>query len=411
MGILNTSVSGMTADSNWLSSISQNVANSNTTGYKDVETQFTALVDEIAGSAQPGQGVVTSLMSLNSVQGSVVSTQTSTDLAVQGSGFFIVSDSTGATFLTRNGSFVPDASGNLVNSDGNYLMGYDAQNGGQVTNSLTGLQKVNVTNAQLAATPTTSGKLVANLPSTASVVSGTLPSANSASSTYTDETSMVAYDSLGGTHTLDVYLSKTGSNAWEIDVYDHSAAASGGGFPYSSGPLATTTLSFNGTTGSLTSGSPLSIAVPGGATMSLDLSGMTQLASAFSVTSASANGNASATLASTSFGANGQLTFAYSNGTTQPGYDIPLGSVASPDNLTTLSNGRLLAQAKSGAISVGLPGTGGLGQLVPSSLESSTVDLATELTDMIQAQSSYEANSKAFQTGTNIFDVLNHLTP
>lgn len=94
----------------------------------------------------------------------------------------------------------------------------------------------------------------------------------------------------------------------------------------------------------------------------------------------------------------------------QVAYQIPLGNVPSPDNLTTLNGGVLSANSQSGQVTLGAPGSGGLGSLVPSALESSTVDLATELTDMIQAQSAYEANSKVFQTGANIFDVLNHLT-
>ena len=91
MTILNTSVSGMLADSNWLSSISQNVANANTTGYKDLETDFSTLVDQASSNATGG-GVTTSIRSLNDVQGNLVSTTTTTDLAVQGSGFFVVSD-------------------------------------------------------------------------------------------------------------------------------------------------------------------------------------------------------------------------------------------------------------------------------------------------------------------------------
>jgi flagellar hook protein FlgE len=123
MCILNTSVSGMLADSNWLASISQNVANANTTGYKNVDTDFSSLVDQIAGGDADFGGVATSQVSLNSLQGNVVATSTPTDLAVQGAGFFVVSNSSGELFLTRNGSFTPDASGNLVNSSGYYLMG------------------------------------------------------------------------------------------------------------------------------------------------------------------------------------------------------------------------------------------------------------------------------------------------
>ncbi len=209
MSILNTSVSGMQANSNWLSTISQNVANSNTTGYKNVETAFSSLVDQIADGSQDFGGVSTRAVSLNGLQGNVISTSTSTDLAVQGSGFFVVSDSSGTTYLTRNGSFTPDASGNLVNSAGYYLMAANVQNGVSplAANSLSGLQKVNVVNAGQTATATTSASLTANLPSTASpVAAANLPSTNSAGSTYTAATSLVVYDNLGGSHTINTLL-------------------------------------------------------------------------------------------------------------------------------------------------------------------------------------------------------------
>src|SRR5208337_3057197 len=281
MTILNTSVSGMLADSNWLSSISQNVANANTTGYKNQETDFSTVVDAVSNTT-PGGGVMTSLRSLNALQGNIVSSATSTNLAVQGAGYFVVSDSSGALYLTRNGSFVADASGNLVNSAGYYLMGSNVQSGSAPSaNALSSLQKVNVASSGETATPTTAASIAANLPANATpVAAANLPSVNSASSTYTDQTSLVVYDDLGGAHTINLYLSNTGSNTWEGDASD---AAAGGGFPYSSGPLATSTLTFAPTNGTLSSGSPLSIPVPGGLTASLDLSKTTQLAAAFSV--------------------------------------------------------------------------------------------------------------------------------
>jgi flagellar hook protein FlgE len=410
MTILNTSVSGMLADSNWLSSISQNVANANTTGYKNAETEFSTLVDQVS-TAAAGGGVMTTTRNLNTLQGNVVSSSTATDLAVQGSGFFVVSDSSGATYLTRNGSFVPDASGNLVNSAGYYLMGTDIQSGSSPpANALSTLQKVNVNSAGETATPTTSASIAANLPSTATpIAAADLPSANSASSTYTDMTSLVVYDNLGGAHTINLYLSNTGANTWEVDAFDASKAATGGGFPYSSGPLATATLTFDPTTGSLSSGSPLTIPVPDGQTMSLDLSNLTQLAASFSVSSATANGNAPASLQGVSIAANGTLSFDYTNGASIAAYDIPLANVASPDNLTSVNGNAFTANAASGPVYLGTANAGSFGAIDSSSLESSTVDLATELTDMIQAQSAYEANSKVFQTGANILDVLNGL--
>ena len=414
MSILNTSVSGMQANSNWLSTISQNVANSNTTGYKNVETDFSSLVDQIADGDQSFGGVSTRAVSLNALQGNVVSTSTATDLAVQGSGFFVVSDSSGTLYLTRNGSFTPDASGNLVNSAGYYLMAQNVQNGASplAANSLTGLEKVNVVNAGQTATATTAGSLTANLPSTASsVASANLPSTNSASSTYTDATSLVVYDNLGGSHTINIYFTNTGSNTWEVDAYDAADASANAGFPYSSGPLATQTLTFNPTTGALSSGSPLSFTVPNGQTMTLDLSNMTQLAAGFSVTAATANGNAPSGISGVSISTSGSVMFNYANGTSSAAYDIPLANVVSPDNLASVNGSAYLPTAASGPVYLGTAGGAGFGEIEASSLESSTVDLATELTDMIQAQSAYEANSKVFQTGANILDVLNGLKP
>ena len=412
MTILNTSVSGMLADSNWLSSISQNVANASTTGYKNQETDFSTVVDSVSSTA-PGGGVMTSVRSLNALQGNIVSSATSTNLAVQGSGFFVVSDSSGAMYLTRNGSFVADASGNLVNSAGYYLMGSNIQSGSAPpANALSSLQKVNVASSGEIASPTTSASIAANLPSTATpVAAANLPSTNSASSTYTAQTSLVVYDNLGGAHTINLYLANTGANTWEVDAFDASKAAAGGGFPYSSGPLATGTLTFDATNGTLSSGSTLSIAVPGGQTMSLDLSKMTQLAAGFSVSSATANGSAPASLQGVSIASDGTMSFNYSNGASIAAYDIPLANVASPDSLTSVNGNAFAANASSGPVFLGSPGAGSFGSINSSSLENSTVDLATELTDMIQAQSSYEANSKVFQTGAKILDVLNGLQP
>jgi flagellar hook protein FlgE len=398
MSILNTSVSGMQGNSNWLSTISQNVANANTSGYKNVETEFSSLVDQIdKGNADFG-GVSTRQVSLNGLQGNVVSTSTMTDLAVQGAGFFVVSDSSGTMYLTRNGSFTPDASGNLVNSAGYYLMAANVQNGVSplAANSLTDLQKVNVVNAGQTATP---------------VALANLPSANSASSTYTEATSLVVYDNLGASHTVNLYYTNTGSNTWEVDAFDASKASPGGGFPYSSGPLATQTLNFNPTTGALSSSSPLSLTVPNGQPMNLDLSNTTQLAAGFNVTAATANGMAPSGISGVSISTNGSLTFNYANGTSNVTYDIPLANVVSPDNLASVNGGAYLQTSASGPVFLGTAGGAGFGKIEDSSLESSTVDLATELTDMIQAQSAYEANSKVFQTGADILDVLNGLKP
>ena len=433
MSMMGTATSGMLADSNWLSTISQNVANANTTGYKNAETEFSAVVDQVGSSSSAGGGVDTSVRSLNSLQGSVVGTTTTTDLAVQGDGYFVVSDSSGDLFLTRNGSFVPDANGDLVNSAGYYLMGYNVQSGqaAGASNSLSGMQKVNTIASGEKATASTTGTFSVNLDAEATAVTtaADLPSANASGATYTSETSLVTYDSLGGAQTVNVYMtnegynSTTGSDTWEITTYNAADAATTGGFPYTSGPLATATLNFDPSSGALTSvvqtvptadagtstTGAFTIPVPNGESMTLDMSSTTQLESAFSVNASNVNGNAPSSLQGITISQSGVLSFEYSNGETTPGYDIPLATVASEDNLTAVNGDAFQANETSGSVRVATAGTGGLGKVVSSSLESSTVDLATELTAMIEAQSSYQANSKVFQAGADILDILNNL--
>ncbi len=269
MSILNTSVSGMSADQNWLSSISQNIANANTTGYKDLDTDFSTMVDQASGGGTAqGAGVQTNSVSLNALQGSVVSTQTTTNLAVQGAGFFIVSDSAGNLYLTRNGSFVPDSSGNLVNGAGYYLMADNVQEGQSASsNSLSSLQRVNVESAGLTAEATTSGSLAVNLPST------------DTTTTTPEQTSLVVYNSLGAAQTVDLKFTNAGANAWTVDASVNGTSVGSQDLTFTNGALPSgATLTLNDT---LT-----------GSTIPIDLSNTTQLATGFKVTSATANGSA-----------------------------------------------------------------------------------------------------------------------
>ncbi|HLH47957.1 MAG TPA: flagellar hook protein FlgE [Roseiarcus sp.] len=393
MSIMGAAVSGMNADTTWLASISQNIANANTTGYKNNQTSFEALVDQTSAASYDAAGVSTHTISLNSMQGIVVGGQSAvTDLAVQGNGFFVVSNSAGDTFLTRDGSFVPDASGNLVNSAGYYLMGYNIQNGPATitANSLTGTQVVNVDKAGEQATPSSTGTFAANLPSASAVGQ-------------TETTDLVAYDNLGSAQNLAMTFANNGGNSWQLTVTD------------STGATTTTNLTFNPNTGKLTSlgggGTTLNVNVPNGQTVALDLSGMTQLAAGYSVNTANVNGNAPSSVTGVTIGNDGTLSFQFANGQTIAGYQIPLASVASPDNLTSVSGNAYQANFASGTVKIGTAGQAGFGTIQSSSLESSTVDLATELTEMINAQSAYEANSKSFQTGATLLDVLNNLKP
>lgn len=419
-GTMITSASGMQAQADRLGTVADNISNSSTTGYKNSSAEFSSMVLESKDSLQFGGSQYTSGMVQTHVrhavsrQGTFDYTTSATDLAVNGPGFFVVSGPAGQTFLTRAGAFVKDSNGDLVNSAGFKLMGYRLAGGAAsgVANGTGGLQTVNIGTLALEASASTKGALAVNLPSNAgTVASANLPSANAASAQYTAKTSLVAYDNLGNQVTLDCYASKTAANTWEIAVFDQSKAASGGGFPYSSGPLTTTTLTFDAASGKLASSSPttLSIAVPNGATLKIDLAQTSQLATDFSVQSAIVNGNAPSTIDHVEISDTGVLSAVYKNGAKVPTYQIPLANVVSPDNLQPMAGTVFATTANSGAVQIATPGSPTQGSIVSSALEKSTVDVASELTSMIEAQRTYSANSKVFQTSTELLDVLVNL--
>ena len=160
-GVMRTGVSGMSAQSNKLSTVSDNIANVNTTGYKRASTEFSSLILKSGSGNYDSGAVETSVRYAISDAGNYHFTTSTTDLAVQGNGFFVVQDPNGNSFLTRAGAFVPDSTGNLVNSAGFQLMGYNIANGATPTvaaNGFGGLQVINVNQLALQAAPSTKAR-------------------------------------------------------------------------------------------------------------------------------------------------------------------------------------------------------------------------------------------------------------
>ena len=417
-GTLNTAVSGMTAQATYLSAISDNIANSSTTAYKQATTDFETELDNQNVGTYTSGGVSSKVTYGVSTQGTLTTTTSSTDLAISGSGFFGVKDAiSGTTALTRAGSVVENSSGNLVNTAGYELQGYKLTGNSTDTSSDTAanLTPVNVSSEQLSATPSTTGSMTFNVESSAAAVTGDTPASNASDASYTSKTSLTAYDDLGNAVTLDLYLTKTGDNTWEATTYNAADAASGGGFPYSSSPLSSQTLSYNGATGALASvdGSTtplnLSIPVPNGATLTVNVGDTTQLASSFAASNTAIDGNAPSSLSSVSIAADGTVSAVYANGTTKAVYKIPVATVESPDSLTSISGNAYTTNLQSGDMTLTTAGTGGSGTIAEDSLESSTVDLATELTAMISAQRAYEANSKVLQASSDLLKTVDQL--
>jgi flagellar hook protein FlgE len=442
---MKTAVSGMNAQANRLSTVSDNIANANTTGYKAVSTAFSSLVlPSTAGNYNSG-GVQTSVRQSVSAQGDMTYTTSGTDLAISGDGFFIAQSPDGIPVLTRAGDFTPDKNGNLVNAAGFTLMGYPYTSGSPavVVNGFAGLVPINVNQSGLTAIESTAATFKGNLDSDMPVVAAAdLPSAGTGGAdpgvdadgkSNTFKTSMVVYDKLGAQVQYDLYFTKsagataTTSGEWDVAVYRHDAAATGSSpFPYSSAPPAipgdalvgSGTMAFdqsgnlitdptNPDAGTITSDLPLTDNVSN-LGIDLDLSQFTQKASANSGTG-TPNGQPASQVTGVTIDKDGTVFANYDEGNPKAIYRIPLATVASPDELTLLSGNVYQANGRSGVTVTGFPQTSGLGSIQSGALEGSNVDLAGELTEMIESQRSYTANSKVFQTGTNIMDVLVNL--
>ncbi|WP_295807366.1 flagellar hook protein FlgE [uncultured Nitratireductor sp.] len=424
-GMMRTGVSGMAAQSNRLSTVADNIANSSTNGYKRAKAEFSSLVLPSSGGSYNSGGVTTSIRYEISKSGPLQYTTSGTDLAIEGGGFFVVEGSNGQPFLTRAGSFVPNSQGELVNAAGYKLMGYSYANGNPAVtaNGFAGLETVSIAQSDLIATPSANGSVTGNLPADAEVVTAPTPGSNDPNAEFTKKTSVVVYDTLGNKRLMDVYMTKTAAGGppptttWEVAVFDReNADPASGSFPYASSaespsPLSTTTLVFDAN-GELTGGTPsMTFDVPPasvGQSFTLDMSSLTQLASDFDV-KAEVDGNAPSAIDSVEIAEDGTIFAQYADGSMRALYRIPLANVQSPDQLNVITGNVFSESADSGGVQLGFAGTGGLGKVTAGAVERSNVDIATELTDMIEAQRNYTANSKSFQTGSELMELLVNL--
>jgi flagellar hook protein FlgE len=455
--VLRTGVSGMSAQATKLGTVADNIANANTVGYKRADAEFSSLVLE-SGPSSYSSGAVTSKIRYNiSKEGALTYTLSKTDIAIKGDGFFVVQDRMGNDYLTRAGSFVVDGqTGHLVNAAGFALLGYKSTDGVETPvtlNSTGGLEPISMDYMNMRATPSTSGVYRSNLDADAAVVSGSTAGDNVAGAGYTVKSSMVAYDDLGRPVTLDVYWTKTVAYdpsgptpaQWEVAVFDQSRQnpATTATFPYSSPDpvlggatpanpvLARATVTFDQSTGAITdiasivpaSGytgavdasdptmqAMLQIQLPNATNpLQLNITGTTQLGAKYQPLQIAINGNAPAIVKDVAIDNEGRVYAVYEDGTETEFYRLPLANVPSPDQLKVLSGNVYAVSPQSGTLRVALPDEGGNGSIVVGALEQSNVDLATELTDMIVAQRSYTANSKSFQTGNELLEVLVNL--
>ncbi|MBX9456646.1 MAG: flagellar hook protein FlgE [Rhizobium sp.] len=425
-GMMRTGSSGMNAQASRLSTVADNIANSGTTGYKAASTEFSSLLlPSVSGNYNSG-AVQTDIRYGISNQGALQYTSSTTDLAINGGGFFVVEDTSGVPYMTRAGSFVPNGSGELVNAGGYKLLGYPytTDDPTPVVNGYAGLEPIKISSDGLIATGSTFGEFIANLDASADIVDpADLPSDTSGVDTdYTHKTSIKAFDTLGNEVLFDVYFSKTGDNTWEMAIFNAAGRdATSGSFPYAVDSLVVPQipLEFDPTTGKLTAASEpdATVVLPGADAgglvpnmleMTLDFTSLTQLSYDFTIR-AEVNGNAPSEVEKIQVSGDGVVYAQYENGDLLPMYRLAMATVQSPDQLNVISGNVYSQSNESGIVILGFPGANGMGSIVSGALENSTVDIAEELTRMIESQRTYTANSKVFQTGSDLMEVLVNL--
>ncbi|MGQ2917723.1 flagellar hook protein FlgE [Rhizobium oryzihabitans] len=426
-GTMRTGVSGMNAQANKLGTVGDNIANASTTGYKRASTSFSSLVLPSSSGSYASGGVQSNVRYSISEQGNLSYTTSSTDLAIQGNGFFVVQDGAGTPYLTRAGSFQKNSEGYLQNAAGFLLMGYPygANPPAAVVNGFTGLEAININDFGLTASPSTQGSFPANLNRDEAIVAvGSRPSDNVATSTIGAKTSLTAFDSGGAKVLYDFYYTRidndaSGNPQWEVSVYRQDQSTNGG-FPYTATPpatdpvKATVQLTFDPATNKLTTTSPTSITINDSTSgvaqaIEIDLSQMTQFSSKFTPGTAVLNGNGPSQIKDVEIGKDGLVTAVYQDGGRRNIYQLALATVPSVDNLSPQNGNVYLPSNESGVVTIGFAQTGSFGYIQKGALEGSNVDIASELTDMIESQRIYTANSKVFQTGSDLMDVLINL--
>ncbi|WP_028048013.1 flagellar hook protein FlgE [Cellulomonas sp. URHE0023] len=386
-------ISGLRSHQTMLDVTGNNIANVNTTGFKSSQTQFQDTLSQVlsnAGGAQQGTGgtnpaqvglgVRVAGITTNFTQGASQITGRSTDMMIQGDGFFMVRKGNDA-FYTRAGSFDFDATGQMVlPGEGALVQGWAADKYGNID-----------TNGPLSDLKVPSGTIMAPIASSSATYAGNLDSAAPAGTTL--ERTIDLFDSTGTARTLALTFTSKGGGDWTLDATD--------GDPLNDVKGAAVTFD---TAGTLTSAK--SIAVGG---VTVDLAGLTGFSGLDTVRAATQDGQSAGTLQSFALGADGTITGAFSNGLKQTIGRLALGSFTNPSGLEKAGGSLFRTSVNSGDPQVGAAGTGGRGSLAGGALEMSNVDLSSEFTNLIVAQRGFQANSRVITTSDEVLQELVNL--
>jgi flagellar hook protein FlgE len=418
LGAMNTAISGLNSQSAAFGNISDNIANSQTVGFKGVDTSFLDYITT-SNATENAPGAVVALPEYtNTIQGTVTQTDNPLALAVSGNGFFSVSQATDTTaasttfntqpYYTRAGDFQMNSGGYLVNSAGEYLNGWLASSTGA-------LDKTNIAPIQISQTidqpvSTANVTLSANLPPGGNPSTTTVGLQNPVTS------NVSVYDAQGQSHQLTLSFTSAGanSNAWTLTVADDAGATIGTG---------TMTFAANGTLASLTqgantqstAGSAATLALTtnyaaagaAGTTQSINLNlgniggtdGLTQFAgTSYALRGISQDGVPPGSFSSVTMETSGNVIVNYNNGQSRTIAQVPLVTFNAPDSLQRQNGASFTSTSASGNPLAQEAGTNGAGALVTNSDEQSNVDIATQFSGLIVAQQAYSANAKMVTT-------------
>jgi flagellar hook protein FlgE len=401
MSSFSIALSGLTAASSDLDVTANNIANADTIGFKSSRAEFADLYASGAADLNQsitGEGVELEENAQQFTQGDITTTSSNLDLAISGNGFFTL-QGPGGTVYTRDGEFQEDSNGNVVSATGDALQVYPPLvNGGFDTGTTADL---NLQTAQSAPQASTTGAVILNLPANSTPPTG--GAFNPAdSTTYNQSTSTTVYDSLGNAYPATFYFAATANpNVW--DVYTTI-----NGVNVSANPT-TTTLTFSATgtltapaNGNLTFNYPVGggNTPDGGDPMSIafNFSNTTAYGGSFGVSSITQNGYSTGQLSTVSIDSAGIVSAVYTNGRSTQLGQLALANFANPQGLSQLGNNNWSSTYDSGTPTQGTAGTAGFGNIQSGALESSNVDLTTELVNMITAQRAFDANAQVVTT-------------
>lgn len=413
-------LSGLNAASKNLEVIGNNVANASTFGAKTSRAEFSDMyAAALNGGAVNNIGIGVNLASVAQqfTQGNITATGNPMDLAINGAGFFQLTDGVNPPVYSRNGQFKIDKDGYVVNNQKLRLIGYPVDSMGTVQPSNAG--PLQLPTAGVAPNPTSRMLMEVNLDARKGV---TLPGSGPAidfndHSTYNDATSLAVYDAKGQDVAVTYYFQKAGTDTW--NVY---ASANGtpvlddGGTPPVPVPVATLQFPTNGGAPTSPSG-PVTIDIPattnsqGALTVpitgvTLDMRGATQYGASFGVTNLSQDGYAPGQLSSVSIESDGMLMARYSNGQSRPAGQLQLANFRNPQGLVAMGGNVWSSSFASGTPVTGIAGDGNNGVLQAGALEESNVDLTGELVSMITAQRVYQANAQTIKTQDQALQTL-----